>query len=173
MRVPLRPIWCRPGALAAANQELKTHDMKITQALLAEHVVFHNLFDHVERSVPKLKSLPEVRALAALLEAMLKIHSLTEDELLVEPLEPSLSQLGQDENFHDEHEEIDADLAGVRVARQLKEGKRLLLRAVLLSRRHFDREERIVFPLAERVLSAKNLLLLGKKWEARRKDLVA
>jgi hemerythrin-like domain-containing protein len=147
--------------------------MKITQALLAEHVVFHNLFDHIERSAPKLESLPEVRALAALLESMLKVHSVIEDKLLVEPLEPSLSQIGQDKHFHDEHEEIDADLTRVQATRNLKEGKRLLLRAVVASRRHFDKEERIVFPLAEKVLSPRTLLELGKRWEAQRKDLVA
>jgi hemerythrin-like domain-containing protein len=147
--------------------------MKITQALLAEHVVFHNLFDHLEQAVPKLKSLLEVRALAALLESMLKVHSVIEDTLLVEPIEPSLSQIGQDQNFHEEHEAIDADLARVRATRKLDEGRRRLLRAVALARRHFDKEERIVFPLAEKILSPRTLLELGKRWEAQRKDLVA
>ena len=31
--------------------------MKITEILLAEHVVFHNLFDHIEKSAPRLPSL--------------------------------------------------------------------------------------------------------------------
>ena len=158
---------------ARASDEIKNRRMKITQALLAEHVVFHNLFDHIEQAVPKLESLPEVRALAALLESMLKVHSLVEDKLLVEPLEPSLSQIGQDQNFHDEHKEIDADLTRVQATRNLKEGRRRLLRAVALSRRHFDKEERIVFPLAEKVLSPKTLLDLGKRWEAHRNDFVA
>ena len=39
---------------------------------LAEHVVFHNLFDHVERAVPGLKTLAEVHSLATLLDALLK-----------------------------------------------------------------------------------------------------
>ena len=147
--------------------------MKITQALLAEHVVFHNLFDHLEQAVPRLESLPEVRALAALLESMLTMHSVIEDKLLVEPIEPSLSQIGQDRNFHDEHEEIDAELTRVQATRNLKEGRRRLLRAVAVSRRHFDKEERIVFPLAEKVLSPKTLLELGQRWEAQRRDLVA
>jgi len=43
-----------------------------------------------------------------------------------------------------------------------------LLRAVLRSREHFDKEERIVFPLAERVLKARTLFNLGDEWLKRR-----
>ena len=39
--------------------------MKITEILMAEHVVFHNLFDHLEHSAPRLKTLAELKALAA------------------------------------------------------------------------------------------------------------
>jgi len=31
--------------------------MKITEILMAEHAVFHNLFDHVETVAPRLKTL--------------------------------------------------------------------------------------------------------------------
>jgi hemerythrin-like domain-containing protein len=43
-----------------------------------------------------------------------------------------------------------------------------LLAAVACSRKHFDKEERIVFPLAERVLKAKTLTTLGQTWLAQR-----
>ena len=36
--------------------------MKITEALLAEHVVFHNLFDHVERTARGLAGLGQLFA---------------------------------------------------------------------------------------------------------------
>jgi len=39
-----------------------------------------------------------------------------------------------------------------------------LLSAVAYSRKHFDKEERIVFPLAERVLKNKTLTALGQTW---------
>jgi hemerythrin-like domain-containing protein len=39
-----------------------------------------------------------------------------------------------------------------------------LLSAVSYSRKHFDKEERIVFPMAERVLNGKTLTALGQKW---------
>ena len=142
--------------------------MKITEALLAEHVVFHHLFDYVERTVPKIKSLAEVRALSTLLETMLKTHSKVEDHLLIDPLEAAFSQMGQADNFHEEHDEIEASLVSVRSARRVADARKRLLQAVVLSRKHFDKEERIVFPLAEKQLSAKSLQVLGRRWEEQR-----
>src|ERR1700690_3904775 len=86
--------------------------MKITNILVAEHAVFHNLFDHIEKTLPRLKTLAEVKLLAATLDALMRPHAKTEDDLMIEQLEHCLEQLGQSETFHDEHEEIDARLAG-------------------------------------------------------------
>ena len=49
-----------------------------------------------------------------------------------------------------------------------KMARKALLTAVLASRRHFDKEERVIFPLAEKVLKAKTLTDLGETWIARR-----
>jgi len=59
---------------------------------------------------------------------------------------------------------MDASLVRVRAARQLAEARRLLQRAVAYSRKHFDREERIVFPLAEKVMKPATLSTLGRAW---------
>ncbi len=138
--------------------------MKITEALFAEHLVFHNMFDHIEAVVPTLKTASEVKALASLMESLLCAHSDTEDELFIGPLEHCFEQIGQRESFHQEHVEIDQNLRLVQSARQTKEAKRLLLAAVAYSRRHFDREERVVFPMAERVLKTETLKTLGRIW---------
>jgi len=142
--------------------------MKITHILVAEHVVFHNLFDHIEKTLPRLKTLAEVKSLGATLDALMRPHANTEDELLMGPLEHCLEQIGQNETFHEEHEEIDDQLAQVQKARGPKQARELLLRAVLRSREHFDKEERIVFPLAERLLKTKTLSSLGDEWLKRR-----
>ncbi len=142
--------------------------MKITDVLRAEHAVFHNLFDHIEASAPKLKTLGEVKALAAVVDKVHAPHSKTEDDLFIEPLEPYFDQMGQRETFHDEHEHIEAALAKVQKARTVKDAKKILLNAIAASRKHFDKEERIVFPLAERILKAKTLSELGDEWLNRR-----
>ena len=143
-------------------------ELTITQALLAEHVVYHHLFDSIEQAVPRLRTLREVQALAGLLESMLTLHAEAEDTLLIEPLQAAFSHLGQEESFHAEHEEIDADLRAVQTLRHVRKAKERLLRGVMLSRKHFDKEERLVFPLAERQLSAQSQKLLGQRWAEQR-----
>lgn len=138
--------------------------MKITEALFAEHLVFHNMFDHIESAIPRLKTLSEVKALGALMESLLKAHSDTEDDLFIGPLEHCFEQIGQRDSFHYEHVEIDENLARVQDAKHLRQAQELLLAAVTYSRGHFDREERIVFPMAERVLKEKTLSDLGQTW---------
>src|ERR1035437_7269326 len=142
--------------------------MKITEALLAEHLVFHSMFDHVEAMAPRLRTLAEVKSLAALMERLLKAHSDTEDELFIGPLEHCFEQLGQRDAFLEEHQEIDTSLKHLQQAKQLKSARQLLLSAVSYSRKHFDKEERIVFPMAERVLNAKTLKALGQQWMEQR-----
>ena len=138
--------------------------MKITDALLAEHLVFHNMFDHIEATAPGLKTLAELKAVAALLESMLKVHADTEDALFLGPLEHCFEQIGQRDSFLEEHQEMDASLQLVQKAVRAKEALELLLAAVTHSRRHFDREERIVFPLGERVLNERTLTEIGQAW---------
>ena len=142
--------------------------MKITDVLRAEHAVFHNLFDHIEVAAPRVKTLAEIKGLATLVEKLHGPHSKTEDDLFIEPLEPYFDQMGQNETFHAEHEHIEAALTKVQKARTLKDAKKILLNAIAASRKHFDKEERIVFPLAERILKAKTLDTLGEEWLRRR-----
>jgi hemerythrin-like domain-containing protein len=119
--------------------------------------VFHNLFDHVERTLSKLKTAAEVRSLAGLMESLLKAHSDIEEELLIEPLDHCLEQIGHCDTFHQEHAEIDESLKRAQTVRSLKQARACLLAAVLSSRKHFDKEERIVFPLAEKLLKSRTL----------------
>lgn len=142
--------------------------MKITDILRAEHTVFHHLFDHIEATAPRLKTLAEVKSLAALVEQVMAPHSQTEDDLFIEPLEHCFEQIGHRETFHQEHELIEATLIKISKARSLKEGKKLLLGVIAAARKHFEKEERIVFPLAERILKAKTLTDLGGEWMKRR-----
>jgi hemerythrin-like domain-containing protein len=144
--------------------------MKITEALLAEHQVFHNLFDHLERTAPRCKTLAELKALAAVMEAMLVAHSHTEDELFLGPLDPCFEQLGHCDTFHEEHQEIDRTLRNAQQTRRLAQARQLLLAAVAACRKHFDKEERIVFPLAERLLKSKTLTALTLTWLEQRKN---
>jgi len=114
--------------------------------------------------VSSFKSLGEIKAMAGLVATMLKSHSDTEDALFLGPLEHCFEQIGQRDSFLEEHEEMNGTLHLVQSATRIREARRLLLAAIAHSRRHFDREERIVFPLAERVLKHATLEELGQAW---------
>ncbi|SRR5258708_5978268 len=144
--------------------------MKITEALSAEHQVFQSTFDHIEDTLPKLKTLAEIKAVAALMEAMLWAHTQTEDELFIGPLEHCFEQLGQKETFHQEHKQIEGALRLLQIATRLTQARSLLLKAIAAARHHLDKEERIVFPMAERVLKSKTLTALGKTWRDQREQ---
>jgi hemerythrin-like domain-containing protein len=143
--------------------------MKITEALLAEHLLFHNMFDHIEAAAARMKSVAEIKAVGALLEAALKAHSDAEDALLLGPLEHCFEQIGQRDGFLREHEEMDESLRLIQKARQPGQARQLLLTAIGFSRRHFHKEERIVFPLAEQVLNPKTLTDLSLAWTRQRR----
>jgi hemerythrin-like domain-containing protein len=98
------------------------------------------------------------------MECMLKAHSDTEDELFIGPLDHCFEQIGQREALITEHEEMDGTLQKVQQAPRLEGAREQLLRAVVHSRKHFDREERIVFPMAESALKAETLESLGQAW---------
>jgi hemerythrin-like domain-containing protein len=142
--------------------------MKITEILMAEHAVFHNLFDHIEAVLPRTRTLAEIKSLAALVDKVMAPHSKTEDDLFIEPLEHCFEQIGQNETFHAEHRQIEEALAGVRKAKNVKAAKSILLNAMAACRHHFDKEERIVFPMAERILKTKTLTELGAQWLLKR-----
>lgn len=147
--------------------------MKITDALLAEHIVFHHMFDHLEATVPHLKTVAEIKALGSVMETMLKSHSDTEDNLFIGPLEHCFEQIGQRDAFLEEHQEMDGNLKKVQQATRADTARRLLLTAISHSRKHFSKEERVVFPIAERVLKEETLIALGLAWKQQRNRVEA
>ena len=44
---------------------------------------------------------------------------------------------------------------------------------MLFSRGHFDQEERLIFPMAEKLLKGRTLTALGESWAEKRKAIVA
>jgi len=125
-----------------------------------------------ETTAPRLKTLAEVKSLAGLIEKVMAPHSNTEDELFIGPLEHCMEQIGQNDTFHHEHEAIERLLANVRAARTVRQARKQLLDAISMSRKHFDKEERIVFPMAERMLKAATLTELGSEWMKKRQAVL-
>jgi len=67
-----------------------------------------------------------------------------------------------------EHEELDRYVSEMRDSEDVDYVKTVLRDLVALARSHFQKEEAILFPLAEEMLSEAELKELGAKWAAAR-----
>ena len=138
--------------------------MKLTDALLAEHVVFHSIFASITKEIPQFKTIEEFRTVAKMLLGTLEAHGRAEHDLLLPPIEPFLHEIGHLENFHQEDDAIVDNLKDTAEAQDLVEAKSHLNKALRLAVEHFDKEERLVFPLAEKHISQESLHTLGARW---------
>ena len=134
----------------------------ITSTLIMEHAVFCAVFDQIERVLPGLKSVPEVRVLSTVVEGLLAGHAETEADLAYAALDHVLAEKGELDRLHHDHKEIDNNFKRLHTVSNLAEAQLLLKKALAASREHFRYEERVVFPLLERVLAGETLGYLGE-----------
>jgi len=127
-----------------------------------EHAIFCAVFDQIERVLPGLKSVPEVKALATVVEGLLAGHAETEADLAYAALDHVLAEKGELDRLHHDHKEIDNNFKRLHSVGGLAEAQMLLKKALAASREHFRYEERVVFPLLERVLPDEILSGLGE-----------
>ena len=141
--------------------------MKITEALIAEHNIYLEVFDQIKRVLPSLTSPLEVKTMANIVEGLLQHPAETETNLAYLALDHVLHDQGELGRMHQDHHEIDARLKKVRAAKTCAEARRLLKVAILSTREHFQGEERSVFPFLEKSLQPDTLNALGKTWMRR------
>ena len=141
-----------------------THNMKITEALIAEHTIFLGVFDQIERVLPSLTTPAEVRTMASIVEGLLEGHAQTETNLAYLTLDHVLADNGELKRMHQDHHEIDDRLREVHTANTCAKARRLLKLAITSTREHFRGEERSVFPLLDKVLHKETLTELGQSW---------
>jgi len=138
--------------------------IKITDALVTEHIVLLTVFDQIERMLPETTTKNEVARLASLIKALLIKHSDTEDNLVFITLDHTLEQTGQLRQLHQEHQEIDLRYEKVFTAESLSVARELLKQALQATRIHFRNEEKHVFPFVEKMLQKETLTELGDAW---------
>ena len=143
-------------------------NMKITDALVAEHRVFCAVFDYIEHVLPNLSTQQEAKILAGLLESLLRGHGDAEENLAYVALDHVLDDKGRLDHMHHEHEEIDVRLKQAHAATDVADAQRLLKAVLQASREHFSYEERAVFPVIEEMLQPETLDELWSAWMRRR-----
>jgi hemerythrin-like domain-containing protein len=136
----------------------------ITRALVAEHQMFRAMFTDIGGVLTNLSGMGEVKRLARLVEGLLRVHGAVEDDLALFNAHNGRGQERPDDRCHCEHREIDNQLTRVHTAKTLAQAKRLLCRAMAASRRHFSHEERLFFPMLERLVQPNTLTAMGTAW---------
>jgi hemerythrin-like domain-containing protein len=103
-----------------------------------------------------------------MLAAALASHAQLEEELLFTTLEPHIGSMGPLAVMRLEHEKIEAGLERLPTVEDLGQTQELLLQVVTVAREHFAKEERVLYPMATKALSAETLANLGAQWATRR-----
>jgi len=126
--------------------------------------MFRAVFDQVEELLPGLERLQDVKRLARLVEGLLRKHAKAEDDLLMLP--QGRPQIGDRPymSCRHEHQEIDSHLTMVHSAHTAAQARTLLCKAMAASRKHFQLEDRKVFPLMEKRIPPEALAKLGTMW---------
>lgn len=140
----------------------------ITDALLGEHGVIYRLLGHLT-SRP-FESADEARAKAAELAAGLASHAQLEDDLLFVPLEGPLGPNGGPlAVMRMEHKEVEGTLERLAHVEDIEEAEALAAHLVAIAHEHFEKEEQVLFPMAEELLGEDELRSLGEQWLALRR----
>lgn len=143
--------------------------MKLTDALRGEHGAFYMLFNEIEFIARTEGAMAQWRGATTVLEAMVNSHADLEDRLLFTALEP---HLGKDHGpiavMRTEHAELERILASMREDGDVGKAVLWIPQALAAARSHFQKEERVLFPMAEHFLGDEALARLGATWAMER-----
>jgi hemerythrin-like domain-containing protein len=144
--------------------------MNIVQALLGEHGAMYPLLDLIEATASSA-GIDELRMRVHCLRSILISHAELEETVLRPAIasylpRPALAPDGSPAAT--DHDIIRAGLSRVLDTAGEDETRRLLLETIAFTRRHFRKEETVMFGIAERELSRDLQDQLGAEWAARR-----
>lgn len=134
----------------------------ITDALSVEHRLFLSLFDSIRNLAVANPAGERVRGACLTVAKALESHARLEEELLLPALEPHLGLAAPEllAIHRDEHRKIDRQFAHAVAAVSVVSGG--IDEAIDYALAHFEKEERALFALARRQVSASHLVRLGQ-----------
>ncbi len=148
--------------------------VKLTDALLGEQGTFYVLFNQIEEIAAIESPLAQIRGATTVLRAMVDSHATLEDELLFSALEPHLgTDSGPLAVMRTEHEEMARLLEQIEDADDTDQIILWIEEALSAARSHFQKEERVLFPMAQHLLGDEALTRLGRAWAKARHVTIA
>ena len=146
--------------------------MKVTEMLVSHHAMLRSVFNEVERAMGEAETTEVIVSLAKVVGGLVRDHAEAESNMLFAPLDSLLLEKGQFQQFYTKHEEYLDMLERVGQPPPGRDARSMLSAAIAALRRHFDVEERVVIPLAEKTFEPESLEKLGEAWLHRDTDLV-
>ncbi|MEE9185803.1 MAG: hemerythrin domain-containing protein [Candidatus Binatia bacterium] len=141
--------------------------MKITECLAAEHRVFTEQIGLIERAIgdPDLYLDLALKAMVEMLSVPLERHTHTEEEVLFPALEAHLERTTGPLTVMDaEHQEIRQILDTISAGQDIRNQAS---RLVGLLQGHIQKEDRVLFPMAEQFFGTETLTHLAEKCSKR------
>ena len=142
--------------------------MKLTDAFLGEHGAFYMLLDRIEETAAIAGDIAQIDTAVAILTVEVGSHADLEEELLFPALEPHLATNQLLVEIRAEHEAIRRGLERIEDARSVGEAVEAVEQVVSMVRSHLQKEEKILYALAQRELDDETLIRLGEAWAAAR-----
>ncbi|MDH3231627.1 MAG: hemerythrin domain-containing protein [Alphaproteobacteria bacterium] len=146
--------------------------MKLTDALRGEHAVLYDVFAYLDETMRNTDDMQDIRGAVSVVERLLLSHARIEEDLLFPRLEPHLGEMGPLAVMRAEHGRIDGLLDAARQEDDVAALKSLIGELLTLAYGHFQKEESVLFDMAERFLGAATLTELGGQWAAARNVIV-
>ena len=146
--------------------------MKLTNALLGEHAVIYDLFDHVRDTILTSDDIRDIHGAVAVVERLPVLHARIEEDLLFSGLEPHFDQMGPLGMMRAEHLEIDDLLEAAGRETDIAVLMSVIGQLLDLAHDHFRKEETVLFPMARQCLDEATLTDLGDQWAASRNATV-
>jgi len=143
--------------------------MKITDALRGEHAVMYELFEYVRDTAKNTDDVEEIHGAVSVLERLLLSHAQVEEELLFPRLEPHLGEMGPLAVMISEHRGLEDFIKAAKQETDAGALKSVIDQLLDLAYGHFQKEEGVLFGLAQQFLDEAALTGLGDEWAARRK----
>jgi hemerythrin-like domain-containing protein len=146
--------------------------MQLTDALLGEHAVIYELFEHVRDTIPNSDDIRDVHGAVAVVARLLVSHARIEEDMLFPHLDPHLGEMGPLTVMRDEHRDIEDLLESAQRETDVAAAKATTSQLLDLAHEHFQKEEMVLFPLAREHLGEARLSELGDDWAVTRKVTV-
>ncbi len=146
--------------------------MKLTHALLGEHAIIYQLFDYLRETIRESDDIRDLQRAAGVVERILLGHAQIEEELLFPRLDPHLGQMGPLAVMRAEHRQIDELLEAARRETEVDALKSVMERLLELAHGHFQKEEQVLFGMAQQHLDEETLTEMGGQWAASRSVMV-